>query len=135
MRREAVGDSLDTVEISVVLCDDPFIQALNRQHRGKDAPTDVLSFAQDDPFLLGDIVISLPTAARQAKAAGWSLEQELALLGIHGLLHLLGYDDETEAGAWEMQRKTEAALADAGIAAPRRGAHPFFTEAAPPVRF
>jgi len=119
-----VGDP----EISLVLCDDAFIQALNAQHRGKDRPTDVLSFAQDDPAVLGDIVISLPTAARQAAAAGWAFESEIALLAVHGLLHLLGYDDETEAGAWEMQAKTESALRAVGIAVPEAGKHPFFVE-------
>lgn len=115
-------------EISVVLCDDPFIQDLNREYRGKDKPTDVLSFAQDDPNILGDIVISLPTATRQAEAAHWPLESEIALLAVHGLLHLLGYDDETAAGAWEMQRRTEAILTECSIALPGVGVHPFFTE-------
>ncbi len=118
----------DDPEISVVLCDDPFIQELNAAYRGQDKPTDVLSFAQDDPDLLGDIVISLPTAARQSQAAGWALENEIALLGIHGLLHLLGHDDETEVGAWEMQRKTEATLRECGIPIPHAGVHPFFVE-------
>ncbi len=116
-------------EVSVVLCDDPFIQSLNAVHRGKNKPTDVLSFAQDDPEYLGDIVISLPIAARQAEAAGWTLEHEIALLGVHGLLHLLGHDDETAAGAWEMQTKTEAALRQSGIPVPEAGTHPFFVEA------
>ncbi len=89
----------------------------------------MLSFALDDPQYLGDIVISLPTAARQAEAAGWVLEHEVALLGVHGLLHLLGHDDETAAGAWEMQTKTEAALRGAGIPIPEVGTHPFFVEA------
>lgn len=88
----------------------------------------MLSFAQDDPELLGDIIISLSTAARQAEAAGWTLEHEIALLGVHGLLHLLGFNDETEAGAWEMQAKTEAALREAGVPVPEAGTHPFFTE-------
>ena len=124
LRHEGVpGDP----EVSILLCDDAFIQSLNAEYRGKDSPTDVLSFAQDDPHLLGDIVISLPTTARQASAAGWSLENEVVLLGIHGLLHLLGYDDETEAGAWEMQVKTEAVLREAAISVPEAGTHPFFT--------
>lgn len=126
LRREGVPDD---PEISLVLCDDAFIRSLNAEYRGKDKPTDVLSFAQDDLDLLGDIVISLPTAARQAQAAGWTLENEVALLGVHGLLHLLGCDDETEAGAWEMQSKTEAVLREAGIPVPEAGKHPFFTEA------
>ncbi len=125
LRREGAQDS---VEISLTLCDDPFIQQLNHTYRGKDAPTDVLSFAQEDPALLGDIVISVPTAARQAERAGWPLESELSLLGVHGLLHLLGYDDETRTGAAEMQEKTALALADTGIALPPAGNHPFFVE-------
>ena len=126
LRHEAVTND---PEISIVLCDDLFIQALNADYRGKNKPTDVLSFAQDDPNILGDIVISLPTAARQAEAAHWPLESEIALLGVHGLLHLLGYDDETAAGAWEMQRRTEAVLTDCGIPVPGAGTHPFFVEA------
>jgi len=126
LRREGVPRD---PEISVVLCDDAFIQSLNAQYRGKDKPTDVLSFAQDDPDLLGDIVISLPTAAHQAEVAGWTLENEVALLGVHGLLHLLGHDDETARGAWEMQAKTESALREAHVPVPAPGTHPFFTEA------
>ncbi len=128
MRHEAVTND---PEISIVLCDDLFIRDLNREYRGKDEPTDVLSFAQDDPDVLGDIIISLPTAARQAASANWPLESEIALLGIHGLLHLLGYDDETAAGAWEMQRRTEAVLTECSIAVPGAGTHPFFVEEAP----
>lgn len=125
LRREGIEND---PEISVVFCDDVYIQALNAQYRGKDKPTDVLSFAQDDLEVLGDIVLSVPTAERQAEAAGWPLEHEIALLAVHGLLHLLGYDDETETGAWEMQRRTEAALTEVGIAVPERGKHPFFVE-------
>lgn len=125
MRHEGV---LDDPEISIVFCDDPFIQDLNAKYRGKNKPTDVLSFAQEDPHVLGDIVISVPTAFRQAEAAGWPLESEIALLGIHGLLHLLGCDDETEVGAWNMQRRTEAVLTEAGITIPSAGTHPFFVE-------
>ena len=115
-------------EISVVFCDDPFIQDLNAEYRGKNKPTDVLSFAQEDPQTLGDIIISVPTAARQAEAAGWPLQHEIALLAVHGLLHLLGYDDETEGGAWDMQRRTERVLTECGIVIPERGKHPFFVE-------
>ena len=126
LRHEGVPDD---PEVSILLCDDAFIQSLNAEYRGKDRPTDVLSFAQDDPHLLGDIVISLPTAARQASASGWTLENEVALLGVHGLLHLLGHDDETAEGAWKMQRKTEAVLREISVSVPQAGMHPFFTEA------
>lgn len=114
-----------------MLGDDAFIQDLNLRYRGLDKPTDVLSFAQeDDPCVLGDIVISLPTAARQAEAAGWTLQDEITLLAAHGLLHLLGHDDETPSGARAMQRKTIRALTQSGIALPA-GNHPFFLETSP----
>lgn len=86
---------LADAELSFVLCSDAHIQALNRQWRGKDAPTDVLSFPQEDEDVLGDLVISVPTAARQAQERGTPLQTELRVLMVHGLLHLLGYDHET----------------------------------------
>ena len=108
----------------MLLCDDAFIRALNAAHRGVDRATDVLSFAQDDPRLLGDIVISLETAARQAQAAGWPVESEVALLATHGLLHLLGHEDETAAGAAPMRDKSAQALAEAGLALPDEASTP-----------
>ncbi|MFQ5989410.1 MAG: rRNA maturation RNase YbeY [Candidatus Methylomirabilales bacterium] len=90
-------------EVSVVLVDDRAIRRLNRLYLNHDRPTDVLAFPQQQglpspqPHLLGDVVISVETAARQAKAHGHSLAQELAMLLIHGILHLLGYDDSTPA--------------------------------------
>lgn len=86
-------------ELSILLVDDTNIQNLNRQHRNIDCATDVLSFpqAEGDEFIshmLGDVVISVETAERQATEHQFSLEQELVLLLIHGLLHLLGYDHE-----------------------------------------
>lgn len=80
------------------------------------------------PRVLGDIVISLPTAARQAARAGWPLDSEVTLLAVHGLLHLLGHDDETDEGAREMQAKTLEVMAACGIALPGAGIHPFFAE-------
>lgn len=97
-------------EVSVLYCDDPAIQALNRGYRGKDRPTDVLSFPQDDPALLGDVVISVPTARRQARAHGHSLAQEVEWLFVHGVLHLLGHDDATDAEAAEMTRRARRVL-------------------------
>jgi rRNA maturation RNase YbeY len=88
---------------------DPAIHSLNRQYRGKDKPTDVLSFPLADalqPSLLGDVVISVETAARQAQRRGHSLREELQTLLIHGILHLLGYDHETSRSeAIRMHRK------------------------------
>ncbi|MDF2635173.1 MAG: metalloprotease ybeY [Pelosinus sp.] len=113
-------------EVSVVLADDEYIHQLNRQYRGKDCPTDVLSFALnegeepeilDEPeeILLGDIIISLETATRQAKEYGHSLERELAYLTVHGILHLLGYDHMTEDEKKEMRQEEEHILSFLGI--------------------
>jgi len=118
----------DDVEISLVLCDDAFIQDLNRDHRGKDKPTDVLSFPQGDAVVLGDIVISLDTAAKQARSAGWSHLDEVVLLAVHGVLHLLGYDDETIEGAVDMRDRTAVVLTEVGISLPSGASHPYFVE-------
>ncbi len=123
LRLEGAGED---AEVSVLLCDDALIRTLNAAHRGVDKATDVLSFAQDDPYLLGDIVISLETAARQAQAAGWPTESEAALLATHGLLHLLGHEDDTAVGAALMRDQSAQALRAAGIALPDEAAHPFF---------
>jgi probable rRNA maturation factor len=102
----------DPVEVSVLLTDDAMIRAMNRDYRGRDRPTDVLSFPQPDathdsgPRLLGDVVISLDRAAEQAAYAGHGLADELALLAVHGTMHLLGFEDDTERGRrgmWEAQ--------------------------------
>jgi len=86
-------------EVSVVLADDATVRALNRTYRGQDRTTDVLAFPQDGQAgLLGDVVISLEQAARQARRARHALSREVALLAIHGTLHLLGYEDETDVG-------------------------------------
>ena len=86
-------------ELTLVITGDDQICALNRQYRGVDRPTDVLAFgddqveaAADKPFYLGDVIISYPRAHAQAQAAGHSTADELALLVIHGVLHLLGHD-------------------------------------------
>lgn len=104
------------VEVSLLLTTDAQIQELNRAFRGLDEPTDVLSFAarEGDAFVvpavvapyLGDIAISLPAARRQAAEAGHSVRDELALLVVHGCLHLLGHDHATpeeEAAMWALQ--------------------------------
>ena len=82
-------------ELSVVFCDDPFIQELNQQYRAKNEPTDVLSFQQEDfghsgPKVLGDIVISLETVHRFCNGDRAAMRGEMRLLFCHGLLHLLG---------------------------------------------
>ena len=97
------------VEVSVLIVTDEAIQALNARWRGKDTPTDVLSWPLTEPGeplteQLGDVVISRDTAERQALARGWGLEDELALLLVHGILHLLGHEDDTEEGSEKMKR-------------------------------
>ena len=120
VRRQAraVLDALDeaSADLTISLVDDAEIHRLNRSYRGKDRPTDVLAFAMregtrapGDEAILGDVVISLDTAARQAANRGASLEDEVATLLIHGVLHLLSYDHErSPSEARRMQRKERA---------------------------
>ena len=105
-------------ELSIALVGDAEIHALNRDWRGKDRPTDVLAFALREgedagvhPDVLGDVVISLDTAARQAAARGATLADEVRVLLAHGILHLLGYDHErSPADARRMFAKQRALL-------------------------
>lgn len=85
-----------SAELSVVLCSDDDIRSMNSKWRGLDESTDVLSFPQEDPdqVILGDIVVSIETARRQATERGHTLKDEIRILLVHGLLHLLGYDHE-----------------------------------------
>ncbi|TLN16168.1 rRNA maturation RNase YbeY [bacterium] len=112
-------------EVSIALVDDLYIRELNRQYRHKDCPTDVLSFAmredtgeeppvegeEDDAALLGDVVISMETAERQAVEFGHSFPREVAYLAAHGVLHLLGYDHETDTDREVMRAREEEVLA------------------------
>jgi probable rRNA maturation factor len=84
--------------VTVAIVPDARVQALNRQYRRKDKATDVLSFPAEEPGELGDVVIALGVARRQAAAAGHPLGTELRILALHGLLHLLGYDHEQDDG-------------------------------------
>jgi len=110
-------------QATILLTDDASIQELNRRYADVDAPTDVLSFSawEGDPGFviapemaayLGDIVISVPYAARQAVAAGHALDAELRLLVVHGILHLLGYDHATDAEEAIMWEKQQSILDD-----------------------
>src|SRR5262245_13205684 len=107
---------LRSAELSLVLVSDRVMHDLNRDWRGHDRPTDVLAFAQNEAGpapdgLLGDVVISVDTARRQAVSLGHSLVVEADRLLVHGLLHLLGYDHErSPAEARRMQRKERAVL-------------------------
>ncbi len=100
------------VELVIVLTDDASIRTLNRDFRGNDASTDVLSFPQQDNGpaspagelpVLGDIVVSLETAQRQAAEYGHSVDREVGYLAVHGLLHLMGFDHESDEGKKRMR--------------------------------
>lgn len=115
-------------EVDVTIVDDEEIHTLNREYRGMDKPTDVLSFALDDDgeeddepelnfagcepeeHLYGDIIISAETAQRQAEEYGHGLEREMTYLAVHGMFHLLGYDHMTEEEKAVMRAKEEEAL-------------------------
>lgn len=110
--------------LSVMLTDDEELQRLNRQFRGEDKPTDVLSFsagatpgeeASELGAYLGDIAISVPTAQRQAQAGGHGLEPELMLLTVHAVLHLLGHDHATEPERDEMWATQGEILMQLGV--------------------
>ncbi len=115
------GGAGPRVEVSVALVDDDYIHDLNRRFRGQDRPTDVLAFpmgeeepgAGDEPgvLLLGDVVISLPAAVRQAAEYGHGFAWEVARLAVHGTFHLLGYDHERDEDARRMQEREDAVLA------------------------
>ncbi|MCK6417404.1 MAG: rRNA maturation RNase YbeY [Alphaproteobacteria bacterium] len=90
-------------EVSILLADDTFIKDLNKTWRGKNKATNVLSFPQDTPGILGDIVLAQETIAREAKAQRKSFAAHLTHLVIHGYLHLIGYDHENKADARKME--------------------------------
>ena len=114
-------------EVSVSFVNNNEIRRLNKQFRGKDKSTDVLSFPlgedgvydinqETGALLLGDVVISMETAVKQAKTSGHSLEREVGFLTVHSMLHLLGYDHETSPlDAANMREKEEAILGELGI--------------------
>lgn len=110
--------ALPEAQLSLVFCDDAYIHPLNRDFRGKDRPTDVLSFAQRegdfafvDDMVLGDVIISTETAIRQAQEHGHSYEREIQVLLVHGILHLLGYDHIEDDEAEIMEAKEREILA------------------------
>ena len=134
--RRAIEATLDfeqygnTCEVSVTFTDDASIHELNKKFRGVDRPTDVLSFplfdyegeSEEPPVdelmgMLGDVVLSLETAARQAEEYGHSFEREVAFLTVHSMLHLLGYDHETsEADEADMRQRQRKIMERLGLA-------------------
>ncbi len=120
---------LEKAELSLVLSGDEQIRALNRIYRRKDRPTDVLAFPmREGDFgrfhaalpsrLLGDVIVSVPTAKRQAAAAKRELLAEITMLVAHGLLHLLGWDHDTSAKDKKMRAETDRVIAAAESADP-----------------
>jgi probable rRNA maturation factor len=110
-------------ELAVMLTDDRAIRALNRRWRGRDAPTNVLSFPAGGgrraaPRLIGDIAIAYETTAAEARAQGIPFAHHLAHLAVHGFLHLLGYDHESDDEAEAMERRERRVLAKLGIPDP-----------------
>ena len=125
IRAAAKAASTPSVELAIVLTDDSAIRTLNREWRGLDAPTNVLSFPspklrgprQPAPYL-GDIVIAYQTLRREASAEGKPFGRHLAHLAVHGFLHLLGYDHETARQAKKMERLEVEILARLGVPDP-----------------
>ena len=104
--------------LTVVLADDAFIRRLNRDFRGHDKPTNVLSFPSGEKNYLGDIILSLGTVRREAKRQGKSARDHATHLLVHGTLHLLGFDHEQEREAARMERLEIKILEKLGIGNP-----------------
>ena len=130
-RPEILGDA--PVEMSLVLADDALVQTLNRDYRDKDRPTNVLSFAllddlddtddvlareQGMPILIGDVILAFETVQREAREQAKTFRDHLTHLVIHGVLHLLGYDHQSDPDADRMERLETSILARMGIADP-----------------
>ncbi|WP_420829654.1 rRNA maturation RNase YbeY [Crassaminicella indica] len=110
------------IEVSISFVDNEEIHILNRDFRGVDRPTDVLSFPQyvnikeiEEPICIGDIVISLERAKEQADEYGHSFEREVLFLTVHSMFHLFGYDHDTEENRKIMRKKEEEVLEEMGI--------------------
>lgn len=116
---EVLGDHGVSSDLSVVVSNDAHLHELNLEYRQVDRPTDVLSFQLDDPHhpgldTLGEVYISIETAERQAADAGHTLEAEITHLAIHGVLHLLGYEHDTDPGHEKMRSREDEYLQTAG---------------------
>ena len=116
--RAGAGPKGESRAIAVALGDDGLLQALNRRYRGKDKPTNVLSFAAGAPDRLGDIALSLPILRAEAREQGKTLKAHFQHLVVHGTLHLLGFDHEKPRLAARMEALERQILAGLGIADP-----------------
>ena len=122
------GPPLERMEVSLVLSDDAGVRTLNRDYRGQDKATNVLSFAalddedapvpDDGPVLLGDVIVAFETVDAEARSEGKTLKDHLSHLVVHGVLHLMGFDHEDDREAALMEAMECRVLAGLGIAAP-----------------
>ncbi|RNF41019.1 rRNA maturation RNase YbeY [Planococcus salinus] len=128
LQHAALEEQVGAAEVSVTFVTNNEIREINKEYRGKDQPTDVISFAMEElgegemeivgslePRMLGDIIISLERTKEQANDYGHSFERELAFLAVHGFLHLLGYDHMNEQDEKKMFSRQEEILASLGI--------------------
>ena len=135
LEKAAEMEKITDGEVALTFVTDQEIHELNKEYRGIDRPTDVLSFAMNEsideeldiiydlgeneaidlPEILGDIIISVETAIAQSKEYGHSIYREIGFLFVHGFLHLLGYDHQDEASEAEMMGKQEKVLAEVGL--------------------
>lgn len=111
-------------EIRYALADDALLRELNRDFRGKDKPTNVLSFPDESPGALGDVALAFETCWAEARAQGKSLDAHLAHLVVHGTLHLLGWDHETIPEALAMEARERRTLRRLRLADPYRARKP-----------
>lgn len=114
---QEIGFQQET-ELSLVLADDDFVQNLNREYRGKDKPTNILSFPQDEDFCLGDLVLAYETVEREAREQNKTFTNHVTHLIVHGVLHLLGYDHIDDQEAEEMEALEISILAKMGLPNP-----------------
>ena len=126
---EAASELPDNVELGVVLADDAFVRTLNRDWRGQDCPTDVLSFPIHEqparaqppaamPLMLGDVVLARETVQRDSTAAGIGLAERVSHLVVHGVLHLLGHDHDEPGAERRMQALESRTLLALGLCDP-----------------
>ncbi|MDN7240439.1 rRNA maturation RNase YbeY [Planococcus sp. N028] len=128
LKHAAEAEEIGTAEVSVTFVTNDIIQDINKEYRGKNEPTDVISFAMEElgegeleivglmaPRTLGDIIISLDRTKEQAADYGHSFERELGFLAVHGFLHLLGYDHMTKEDEKKMFSRQEEILSSLGI--------------------